>query len=72
MAIESIDKATSGKTHVVILMIGLNYLLWGYILPYPKDGLVQTKHILRVSSLEDDNFSFLTRHLTDRLQAENG
>ena len=22
-------------------------LLWGHILPYPKDGLVQPKHILR-------------------------
>ena len=44
----------------------------GHILPYPKDGLVQPKHILRASSLGEDNFSFLTRHLTDRLQAENG
>ena len=45
-------------------------LLWGHILPYPKDGLVQPKHILRASSLGEDN-SFLTRHLTNRLQAEN-
>ena len=47
-------------------------LLWEHILPYPKDGLVQSKHILRASSLGEDNFSFLTRHLTDRSQAENG
>ena len=40
-------------------------LLWGHILPYPKDGLVQPKHILRASSFVEDNFSFLTRHLTD-------
>ena len=45
------------------------YMLWGHILPYPKDGLVQRKHI---SSLGEDNFSFLTRHLIDRLLAENG
>ena len=38
----------------------------------PQNGLVQPKHILRASSLGEDNFSFLTRHLTDRLQAENG
>ena len=25
-------------------------MLWGHILPYPKDGLVQPKHILRDSS----------------------
>ena len=47
-------------------------MLCGHILAYPKDELVQPKHILRVSSLGKDNFSFLTRHLTDRLQAENG
>ena len=47
-------------------------MLWGHILSYPKDGLVQPKHILRACSLAEDNFSFLTRHLTDRLQAENG
>ena len=43
-------------------------LLWGHILPYPKDELVQPK----LSSLGGDNFSFLTRHLTDGLQAEHG
>ena len=48
------------------------YMLWGHILLYPKDGPVQLKHILRASSLGKDNFSFLTRHLTERLQAENG
>ena len=47
-------------------------MLWGHILPYPKDGLVQPKHILWASSLGEDNFWFLTRHLSDRLQAENG
>ena len=41
-------------------------------IPYPKDGIVQPKHILRASSLGEENFSFLRRHLTDRLQAENG
>ena len=40
-------------------------MLWGHILPYPKDGLVQPKHILRASSLGEDNFSLLTRHFTD-------
>ena len=34
-----------------------SYLLWGHILPYTKDGLVQPKHILRASSLGEDNFS---------------
>ena len=29
-------------------------------------------NILRASSLGEGNFSFLKRHLTDRLQAENG
>ena len=32
-------------------------VLWGHILPYPKDGLVQPKHILRANSLGEDNFS---------------
>ena len=41
------------------------YVVWGHILPYPKDGLVQSKHILRASSLGENNFLFLTRHLTD-------
>ena len=47
-------------------------VLWGHILSYPKDGLVQPKHILWASSLGEDNFSFLTKHLTDRLQAKKG
>ena len=47
-------------------------LLWGHILPYTKDRLVQPKHVLWVSSPAEDSFSFLTRYLTDRLQAENG
>ena len=34
--------------------------------------IVQPKYIFRASSLGEDNFSFLTRHLTDTLQAENG
>ena len=50
----------------------ITLLLWGHILPYPKDGLVQPKHILQASSLGDDNFSFLMRHLTNRLRAKNG
>ena len=25
----------------------IHILLWGHIRPYPKDGLVQPKHILR-------------------------
>ena len=48
------------------------YLLWGHILSYPEDVLVQPKHILQANSLGGDNFSFLTRHLTDGLQAEHG
>ena len=35
------------------------YLLWGHILPYPKDGLVQPKHILRASSLGKITSRFL-------------
>ena len=57
---------------LIYMYICIYILLWGHILPYPKDGLVQPKHILLASSLGEYNFSFLTRHLTDRQQAENG
>ena len=42
------------------------WVLWEYILPYLKDIFSD------LSSLGGDNFSFLTRHLTDGLQAEHG
>ena len=37
--------------HCKFLQVVQKYieLLWGHILPYPKDGLVQPKHILRAS-----------------------
>ena len=41
------------------IYVQIYILLWGHILPYLKDGLVQLKHILRASSLGKDNFSFL-------------
>ena len=58
------EQGTISSTLLLLLLL----LLWGHILPNPKDGLVEPKHIFRASSLGEDSFSFLTRHLTDRLQ----
>ena len=46
---------------------------YGYISYHtPKMDSSNLNIFAELSSLGEDNFSFLTRHLTDRLQAENG
>ena len=44
-------------------------LLWGYILPYPKDGLVQRKHIRRARSLARGKQLLVSNETFDRQTA---
>ena len=58
----------------VLLYHGYTTVTWHHIIANTpqKDSQAKTKKTMSFIIIGGDNFSFLTRHLTDGLQAENG